>query len=408
MKASSESLRRQNRALVLSTVRRLGRASHTEIADWSGLSSATVSAITAELEAENILVKREQQQVGGRGRPRMLFGQNPECAFVAAVRIYAENLEFSLVDYSGTLKDRFTLKRDADRQETDFFTESVKLGLDRLVERAEITRSAIKTISITSKGLVARGKPILLWSPILDDRKIDFEQMLKSDWNAHVTLTNETRFAAQALASRNRANEVQMETSRFACLSLDHAVGLGIATLDLAGTVSSFAPPFGHMVHVPDGPLCRCGLRGCIEAYAGFYGILRTAFEAPPDVIPAKFIPLKEMEKIADNARNGDRMAQYAFRLAGDAVGMGISRLHSFLGLMPVTITGPGVRFFDLMQGGFEKHVNTNLQVRFESVPEITFEIDEPNLIYEGNVEASLVDLDLHVIAERRTEGLGQ
>ncbi|MEM7463800.1 MAG: ROK family protein [Pseudomonadota bacterium] len=408
MKASSESLRRQNRALVLSTLRRLGRASHTEIADWSGLSSSTVSAITTELEAENILKKREQQQVGGRGRPRILFGQNPDCAFIAAIRIYAENLEFSLCDYSGTLKDRFTLKRDSISQGPELFIENVKTGLERLVERAAIARSDIRTISITSKGLVARGQPVLLWSPILDDNKIDFAQKLKPDWDAHVTLTNETRFAAQALASRYRASEVQMETSRFACLSLDHAIGLGVATLDLAGNVSSFAPPFGHMVHNPEGPLCRCGLHGCIEAYAGFYGILRTAFEAPPDVIPAKFIPLKEMEKIADNARNGDRMAQYAFRLAGDAIGIGISRLYSFLGLMPVTITGPGVRFFDLMQSGFEKHVNTNLQVRFESVPEISFEMDEPNLIYEGNAEASLVDLDMNVIAERRAEGLGQ
>ncbi|MGI9400176.1 MAG: ROK family transcriptional regulator [Rhizobiaceae bacterium] len=407
MKASSESLRRQNRALVLSTLRRLGRASHTEIADWSGLSSATVSAITAELEDDGILIRREQQQVGGRGRPRIMFGQNPVCAFVAAVRIYAENLEYSLADYSGTLKDRFTLKRDLDNQETNFFVEQFKGGLDRLVERAGISRSSIRTISITTKGLVARGRPVLLWSPVLDDTRIDFANMLKPDWDAHVTLTNETRFAAQALASRHRSNEVQMETRRFACLSLDHAVGLGVATLDLAGTVTSFAPPFGHMVHVAEGPLCRCGLKGCIEAYAGFYGILRTAFEAPPDVIPAKFIPLREMEKIADNARNGDRMAQYAFRLAGDAIGMGISRLHSFLGLMPVTITGPGVSFFDLMQSGFEKHVSANLQVRFESVPEVNFELDEPNLIYEGNVEASLVDLDQNVIAARRAEGLG-
>ncbi len=101
-------------------------------------------------------------------------------------------------------------------------------------------------------------------------------------------------------------------------------------------------------------------------------------------------------------------MSQYAFRLAGDAIGIGISRLYSFLGLMPVTITGPGVGFFDLMQSGFEKHVNTNLQVRFESVPEISVEMDEPNLIYEGNAEASLVDLDMNVIAESRAEGLGQ
>src|SRR3546814_12418462 len=42
---------------------------------------------------------------------------------------------------------------------------------------------------------------------------------------------------------------------------------------------------FGHMLHIPGGAMCRCGARGCIEAYAGFYAVLRTAFEVPLDTV---------------------------------------------------------------------------------------------------------------------------
>lgn len=404
MKASSDTLRTHNRALVLSTMRQLGPVSHTEISDWSGLSSASVSAITHELELQKIIVRQEQKTGSGRGRPRVAFIQNPTCAFIAAVRIVYNMVEYSLVDYSGVLKDRFEIKRDFANQNKQVFIESFMGGLNRLAERSNLDHSQILTISITSKGLVKRGAPILLWSPVFDNESIDFEKLLRPQWPGHISLTNETRFAARAVAERARKSNRHHHYGDHATLSLDHSIGLGIAGADGAGKARSFAPPFGHMVHNPDGPLCRCGSRGCIEAYSGFYGILRTAFEVAPSTIPAKFIPSEEMEKIAQRARQGDQMAAYAFRQAGDVLGMGLSRLHSFLGTMPITITGTGAKFLDLMLPSIEHHIKNNLQVRFEDMPSLTVDTDESSLIYEGNVQASLSELDTNVIARRKLQ----
>ena len=405
MKAGNETLRIQNRALVLSTMRELGPVAHTEISEWSGLASATVSAITAELLQQKVILRQEQSPASGRGRPRVSFVQNPHCAYIAAIRIVYDAVEYSLVDYSGTLKDRFEIKRKpGDNDQQEFIADFIE-GLDRLAQRSDLKPAQILTISITTKGLVARGAPILLWSPVFDDRKIDFESILRPKWQGRITLTNETRFAARAVAENYRQKNRQDSYGDHATLSLDHSIGLGIASHESSGRIRSIAPPFGHMVHQPDGPLCRCGSRGCIEAYSGFYGILRTAFEVEPTTIPAKFIPLEEIEKIARKARQGDRMAAYAFRQAGDVIGMGLSRLHSFMGTMPVTITGPGARFSDLMMPGMEAHIKSNLQVRFDTMPDLAIENDEAALIYQGNVGTSLGELDTNVIATRKSQG---
>ena len=45
-------------------------------------------------------------------------------------------------------------------------------------------------------------------------------------------------------------------------------------------------------------------------------------------------------------------MSEYAFRQAGLALGQGLSRVLSLYGSMPVTITGPGTRFLDLLSRG--------------------------------------------------------
>lgn len=401
MKASPGSLRMQNRGIVLSALRRLGAVSHTEISEWSGLSSATISAITTELEKEHILQRVEQAPASGRGRPRVKLQQNPDAAYIATIRITSETIQYSLVDYSGILKDRFEEKRPPEEKDVDAFCARFKAGLERLANRSKLDHARILTISIATKGLVTRGKPELSWSPVFENQTIDFEALLSKDWPGQIRLTNDTQFAAQAIMRKNLANPSNQEKSQIAVLSLNHSIGLGIATQEPDGRITAFAPPFGHMMHINDGPICRCGSHGCIEAFAGYYGILRTAFEVDKNIIPAKFIPSTEIEKIAMRARQGDRMSEYAFRMAGEAIGIGIGRLLTLLGPMPIAITGAGISYYDLIQDAILNGVRNNLQIRRERMPDISLYPDESELIFYGNAQGCLSDLDNNIIADR-------
>jgi predicted NBD/HSP70 family sugar kinase len=401
MKASTENLRKQNRGLILSALRRLGSVSHTELSQWTSLSSATVSTITTELEKEGILLRDEQTPSSGRGRPRVKFRQNPNCAFIAIVRITSELVQYSLVDYAGTLKDRFEEKRPPAETDIDTFSVRLKHDIERLIQRNELQPEQILTVSITTKGLVASGKPELLWSPVYEDTKLNFEDLLKPILPAQIRLTNDTQFAAQSIAEKHAAKLGGFSNRKLATLSLSHSIGLGIATEEANGKISSFAPPFGHMMHDPNGPLCRCGAHGCIESIAGFYGILRTAFEVDDNVVPAKFIPLKEIENIAVRARNGDHRTEYAFRSAGEALGIGLGRLLTLLGPMPIAITGHGTLFYDLMQKSILEGIQNTLQVRRNKMPEVSFHTDEGELIFNGNMQSCLSDLDSNIISEQ-------
>ncbi len=396
MKASTETLRRQSRALVLSALRTLGPASHTDIAAWSGLSSATVSSITTELEQEGILERlpSEAGAAAGRGRPRVLLRHNAGWVYIIAVRVTSETIQYSLVDYSGTLKDRIEEKRPQDELNASAFSKRFCASLARLAKRSSLPHSKISKISITSKGLVARDRPVLLWSAIFGDVPIDFEALLRPAWQADIALINETRFVAQAVAERLRAELGGESPARLSTLSLGHSIGLGLAGKEKGRRISSVALPFGHMIHQPDGPLCRCGSQGCVEAFSGFYAILRKAFDVPQNTIPAKFVPLDQMDKIAMQARRGDRRAEYAFRQAGEVLGVGLSRVFNLYEPMPLTITGPGIRYLDLMLPALEANLANNLVVRFAGPPKISIRDDESELVFRGNVQACLADLD--------------
>lgn len=403
-KFSTELVRQQNSVLVLSALRRFGAASHTEIAARTGLASATISVITADLERAGVLEKREQQGHGGRGRPRVLFSQRRDCGYLIATRISSDTVQYSLVDYSGRLIDRFEEARNHGPGGADAFPGEVKDALSRLAARSRIERNAVLAISISSKGTVDAASPTLLWSPLFGSRQVDFSALLRPEWQAKISLNNETLLVAQALALKaDRASENGFQA--LAALSLGHSIGLGIARRNRQGEIEATAPNFGHMLHRVDGGLCRCGSYGCIEASAGFYGILRSAFQVPPDTIPAKFVPLAEMEKIAASARQGNRMAEYAFRQAGVALGNGLSRLMSFHERMPVHITGPGTRFFDLLRRGIEEGLAQSHAVRLQGMPEIAVNFDEQSLVFEGHLDRALTDADQDIVMSKVAGG---
>lgn len=393
--ASTELVRQKNSLSVMAALRLHGSLSHTDMSSFTGLASATVSAITMELERAGLILRKEQLAATGRGRPRILFAPRGAFCHVAIVIISSDSVQYSLVDYAGKLVDRFTEQRLAAEKGT--FGGAILAGLARLADRSRIDRHYILQISISSKGLVDAAAATLVWSPVLGNERIDFRQLLSADGRNRVTLNNETLLAAKAIRMREQTKD-EPAPEALVTLSLGHSIGLGIAR-SAGGTIEVSAPNFGHMLHLADGALCRCGTKGCIEAYSGFYAILRSAFEAPPQAEPAKFVPIAEVDKIAASARAGARMARFAFRTAGLALGNGLSRLFSLHGHMPVFVTGPGTRYFDLLESGLHAGLAQSQAVRFGGMPKISIAPDEPELVFEGHMEHALSAADDYILS---------
>lgn len=407
MISTTEMLRHQNRAHVLAGLRELGPSAHTTLSEWTGLSSASVSAITAEFENEGVLQRLEQVASSGRGRPRVLFGPNPNFACLATIRITTELVEYSLIDYAGTLFDRFHEARPANEKSPKPFVKRLKAGITRLAERSGLNGSSIQSVSVTTKGVVDTDGTTLLWSPVFDDKKINFAKELNEVCAAPVSLHNETAFSAQAVARRLRRQDVNAEDGRrIAVLSLGHSIGLGVASLESHGRIEGFAPPFGHMVDQQGGHLCRCGARGCVEASAGFYGILRTAFGVPVDTTPARFVPLHEVDSIAAKARAGERNAELAFRKAGECLGLALSRLNCLLPVSEITVTGYGVRYIDLLLPNIKEQLEKTMQANLGLAPLVHVDSEETQLVDEGNTQWTLADLDEARVANRSLSGI--
>jgi glucokinase len=122
----------------------------------------------------------------------------------------------------------------------------------------------------------------------------------------------------------------------------------------------------GHIIVWPDGPLCGCGARGCVEGVASGSGLARRLAVAHSAGLATTLAAGATAVEIAAAARAGDPFAAELFRTAGEAVGRGIASAAALLDLELVVIGGSiALRAWDLLGPPLESELRRSAQLAF-------------------------------------------
>ena len=134
-----------------------------------------------------------------------------------------------------------------------------------------------------------------------------------------------------------------------AMLTLGTGVGGGIV---LDGRIwhgmVGMAGEFGHITVEPEGQLCGCGNRGCLEQYASATAVVRMAHEAIANgeavelAAAASNNPEFNAKAVYNLAIQGDESARRIFRHVGRSLGIVLAALVNSLNL-PIYVIGGGV-----------------------------------------------------------------
>lgn len=390
----SNEVRRGNRGLVLSTVRSGGLVSRTDIGRKTGLSAATVSAITSDLIADGFLIQpsevNQASSKSGRGRPKVALSVNPMAALIGVVIFQLHQVTAAIVDYSGT-----TISESArELTSADLSREAIREAMvgclkDALAGSGQ-NEKLLMRIAVGVQGVTDVSGASLLWSPITDHRDLPLAAWMRQAFSVPASVSNDCDLMARALNRR----EPERYGTNFASIMLSYGVGMGLFLRgDIINGLNTSGTEFGHMVFQPGGALCRCGRRGCIEAYAGDYAIQRTALGLPEDALPPSPSANIDLKHIAKLANAGDKQAIHAVQEAGRAIGTGLVSMFALVDAFPVALIGQGTIVFELM----ESSIRTALQ---GAVPgegmgiDIHCFSDEKPLVAEGCALTALVVLD--------------
>lgn len=395
----SDDVRRSNRRRILAAVRRKGLISRTDISRETGLSAATVSAITSDFISENVLIgpARADVAANGRGRPKVDLGLNPRAGIVGAMNFQLNSVSAAIVDYAGMPLADSALTIDTQRAGPAMLRKALVRCMGDALAAAGGSQARLRGIVIGVQGIADIDGTKLIWSPVMKERNIPVQSWLEGEFDVPVRVANECDLIARAL----NWSDPETFATDFAAILVAHGVGMGF--FRRGGPVNgshTSGTEFGHMVYRPDGALCRCGARGCIEAYAADYGIKRRAGGLAETSPPASTVTAGEIEAIVAAAIDGDADALAAIEEAGRAIGTGLANLYALTDPFPVALIGSATITRQVLEPAIRAAIAESAVVRNATGPRkaagipLHFIRSDAPLVQKGCVMRALLALD--------------
>jgi len=254
-RTSSGAIRESNRSSVVEVLRQHGAMTRAELAAATGLSRATISSLLTQLSGVGMIAEHRPVTQGGTGRPSALVSLDRTADVAVAVGDLSRRV----------LAERWVSLPHAHSADAGIAT--VLDCIDQTTAEADARRDQIMGAAISIAAPVPQT-----------ERRLAVPGVLPG-WNsAALTAAVGERWDVP-VAVENDANAGALGESTFGSLAgapslvyvkLASRVGLGCV---LEGSLyrggRGFAGELGHITVDPDGERCWCGLRGCLELYAG-------------------------------------------------------------------------------------------------------------------------------------------
>lgn len=389
MPSRPDDVRKQNVRLVLSCLRENGALSRTEIATKTRLSPASVTSITSTMCDSGLTHESEQCKSLGRGRPQVQLALSPTVAAIAALTLRHNRFEISLNDYSGNRLWHDGCAIDTPNLDRVSFEEIVLEMISAAKAEAESQFVSLCAVGVAVQGVVDVAGRTILWSPITPLRDVMLVSAIEDKFGYEAMLANDSAMIARGLA----ANHADVLGEDFLTLQASRGIGMAMVRGGMpVGGLRSSANEFGHMTYIEDGALCRCGQKGCIEAYSSNYAILRSAEGNKEQSPPPSRVDPDHLIQVLETARSKDGVERQAYERAGKALGFGLRNLFALMDPMPIAMVGAGATAFDLTKTFIHNALQTSSAAI--ELPTIScFENDE-ELKQDGTVIAALDLLD--------------
>ncbi|WP_329439294.1 ROK family protein [Streptomyces sp. NBC_01426] len=274
-KRTAQDIRRRNRFDALRCAFAApGPVSRQEIAAATGLSFATVANLVAELLEAGVLAEAGHEDSKG-GRPRARLAVNAERGALIGIDVAETSVQVELFDLALTVlrSVRMPLPQ-ADVRPQDV-VEAIVAGVEGLAD-ATGTPSRILGAGVSVPGHVEREGGVSVFSPYWSWRDVPLRSLLAERLPMPLYLDNPLKAGTVAEMWFGAGREVD----DLVVVTLRTGVGAGIAVDGaLYRGATNSAGEWGHTCLVPGGRECRCGRRGCVEAYVSTRGIARTVRE---------------------------------------------------------------------------------------------------------------------------------
>ena len=328
---SLASLREGNRRLVIEALRERGVASRAELARATDLSRSTISTIVGELIDAGLAAERNGQPEGEShaGRPGVMVALDPSAGLALAIDFGHRHVRVAVSDLSHTVLAERWGELEVDQSASQGLAEAANF-VDEVLAEAGVERGRV------IGAVMGIPAPINRLTGTVQDSSIlpgwvgtDAAAEASARLSLPVVVENDANLGALAELTWGAAKG----RSEVAYLKVASGVGGGlIAGGRLSHGVGGTAGEIGHTVVTENGPVCRCGNRGCLETLASTRAVTNLLSQSRREQISTR--------RMLELAERGDAATLRLIGDAGRALGVAVANLCNIVNPECVVIGG--------------------------------------------------------------------
>ncbi len=347
MKNSDRSyIRTLNRFNILNTIRTAGKVSRIEISKSLGLSKASLTGITAELIEEGLLIEEKPSIYKVGGRP-ILLSINPDGAYAVGVNWNINRIQAVVINFQAEIKADYAVSLDKEYYTPQDLVKKISAAVTGCIEKSGIDKKQISGVGVSVPGLVDSDNGIIRFLTNYGWTDVEFRSLLQDSVGLGVYIDND---ANNVTIAEHWFGE-SCKSKNFLMIIIESGIGAGcVLNGQLVRGEFGIAGEFGHMSMDPiNGPMCRCGRRGCLGAYAGIYAIMKDIDRVTINERRWQKSEKLSFEDVIEAAMKGNSEFRKILNHAGRILGVGIAQLITLLNPEKIIITGTGAQAGDLM-----------------------------------------------------------
>jgi predicted NBD/HSP70 family sugar kinase len=391
--ADPELMRAINRFVVMDAIRRSGTISRVEISERTELSPTTVSAITAALLEDGLIIPRQiapaPDQV--RGRPRIMLELNPAAAAVCGAKLAPNKITIAVTNFQADVLGTVSIPIRVDRQPATVILDLVEDGVRSCIEAAGLQVEDINSLCLGVPGIVERASGICRYSPIFSERDLKLGLDLQGRLKVPTTVESDVNLITLAEQWFGHGRDL----SDFLVVSIEHTIGLGIIHGgELFRGANGLSPDLGDLIVSPNGSIGNGSRPGRLSGIASTTAILSVAADLARGTPQEKLLRgTRGIEHAVSLAQAGNGGISRIFEEAGRALGIAIANLITLFAPPKVILAGAALQAGDLLLKPLRDAVQAATPETISGVTEIVVHESSDDTWARGAAALTLRDL---------------